>query len=71
MVPGGGGGGHSAAVAQAEAQKLQAARNIQERMQMAQEMMNIMPQMMRGNRVIQLAQARDCGWLAEAMAGQR
>ncbi len=40
-------------------------------MQMAQEMMSIMPQMMRGNRVIQLAQARNCAWLAEAMAGQR
>ena len=71
IVPGGGWAGHSAAVAQAEAQKLQAARNIQERMQMAQEMMSIMPQMMRGNRVVQLAQARNCAWLAEAMSGQR
>jgi hypothetical protein len=34
-------------------------------------MMSIMPQMMRGNRVIQLAQARNCTWLAEAMSGQR
>ena len=71
IVPGAGWAGHSAAVAQAESQKLQAARNIQERMQMAQEMMSIMPQMMRGNRVIQLAQARNCAWLAEAVAGQR
>jgi hypothetical protein len=71
IVPGGGWAGHSAAVAQAEAQKLQAARNIQERMQQAQEMMSIMPQMMRGNRVIQLAQARDCVWLREAMGDQR
>jgi hypothetical protein len=55
-----GGRGHSAAVAQAEAQKLQAARNIQERMQQAQEIMSIMPQMMRGDRVIQLGQARNC-----------
>ena len=71
IVPGGGWAGHSAAVAQAEAQKLQAARNIQQSMQQAQEMMSIMPQMMRGNRVIQLAQARDCAWLKEAMGDQR
>jgi hypothetical protein len=30
-----------------------------------------MPQMMRGSRVIQLAQARDCAWLKEAMGDQR
>jgi hypothetical protein len=71
IVPGGGWAGHSAAVAQAEAQKLQAARNIQASLRQAQEMMSIMPQMMRGNRVIQLAQARDCAWLREAMGDQR
>ena len=71
VVPGGAWAGHAAAVAQAEAQKPQAARTIQERMQQAQEMMGIMPQLMRGQRVIELAQARDCEWLHEALSGER
>ena len=71
VVPGGGWAGHAAAVGQAEAQKVQAAQNIQQRMQEAQEMMGIMPQMMRGQRVIELAQARDCDWLREAMSPER
>jgi hypothetical protein len=71
IVPGGGWAGHNAAVAQAEAQKAQAAHNIQESMQQAQEMMSIVPQMMRGHRVIQLAQARDCAWLREAIGVPR
>jgi hypothetical protein len=41
----------------------QAARNMQERMQQAQEMMGIMPYLMRGQRVIELAQARSCAWV--------
>jgi hypothetical protein len=68
IVPGAGWAGHAAAVAQAEAQRAQAARNIQERMQQAQEMMGIMPQLMRGQRVIELAQARNCEWVREALA---
>jgi hypothetical protein len=68
VVPGGGWVGHAAAVGQAEAQKAQAARNIQQRMQEAQEMMGIMPQLMRGQRVIELAQVRDCAWLRDAMS---
>lgn len=68
IVPGAGWAGHAAAVAQAEAQRAQAAGNIQERMQQAQEMMGIMPQLMRGQRVIELAQARNCEWLREALA---
>ena len=66
VVPGGAWAGHAASVAQAEAAKGQAARNMQQSMQQAQEMMTIMPQMMRGNRVIELAQ-RDCQWLKDAM----
>jgi hypothetical protein len=68
IVPGAGWAGHAAAVAQAEAQRAQAARNIQERMGQAQEMMGIMPQLMRGQRVIELAQARDCAWVREGLA---
>ena len=40
--------------------KVQAARNIQQRMQEAQEMMGSMPPLMRGQRVIELAQAWGC-----------
>jgi hypothetical protein len=67
IVPGGAWAGFGAGVAQGEAAKLQAARNMQQQMQLAQEVMGIMPQMLRGQRVIELAQARNCAWIAEAM----
>jgi len=67
LVPGGAWAGHAAGVARAEAQRADAARNIQQRMQQAQEMMTIMPQLTRGNRVIELATARDCAWLKGSM----
>ena len=69
VVPGGDWLSHSAAVAQGEAQRVQAEGHIQRRMQQAQGMLAILPQMMRGQRVLELAQARDCGWLRDA--GQR
>jgi hypothetical protein len=68
IVPGGAWAGHAAAVAQAQAQQAQAATNIQQRMQQAQEMMGIMPYLMRGQRVIELAQARSCAWLQEGLS---
>ncbi|MFN2400233.1 MAG: hypothetical protein ABR543_16585 [Gemmatimonadaceae bacterium] len=68
IVPGGAWAGQAAAAAQLPAQQAQAARNIQEAMQQAQEMMPVMPQLMRGQRVIELAQARDCAWLREGLA---
>lgn len=70
VMPGGGWAGYGANVAQAEAAKVQAGRNMQQMMQQAQEMMTIMPQMMRGQKVIELAQRRDCQWLKDAMAGR-
>jgi hypothetical protein len=66
IVPGGAWVGFGANVAQAEAQRAQSAINIQQHMQQAQEMMGIMPQLMRGQRVIELAQARNCAWLGGA-----
>lgn len=65
VVPGGAWAGLGAAAAQAQAQQAQAATNIQQRMQEAQEVMGIMPYIMRGQRVIELAQARNCAWLRE------
>jgi hypothetical protein len=70
VVPGGAWAGMAGSVAQAEAAKAQAARNMQQQMMLAQEMMTIMPQMMRGQRVIELAQRKDCQWLKDAMAGK-
>jgi hypothetical protein len=66
LVPGGALFGQSAAVAQAQAQQAQAAGHLQQRMQQAEEMMAILPQMLRGQRVIELAQARNCAWAREA-----
>lgn len=62
IVPGAAWAGQAAAAAQMPAQRAQAARNVQQVMQQAQEMMPIMPQLMRGQRVIELARARDCAW---------
>jgi hypothetical protein len=70
IVPGGAWAGYGANVAQAEAGKAQAARNLQQQMQLAQDMMTIMPQMMRGQRVIELAQRRNCPWLQDAMVAK-
>lgn len=67
LVPGGAGLGLAGTAAMAQSQQLEAAQNIEQRMQQAQEMIGIMPQMMRGQRVIELAQARNCDWLAGAM----
>ena len=63
LVPGGAGGGRGGPPAHAHTHQLANAHNIQQRMQQAQEMIAIMPQMMRGQRVIELAQARNCDWL--------
>ena len=62
LVPGGAGFGLAGSAAQAQSQQVEAAQNIQQRVQQAQEMIGIMPQMMRGQRVIELAQARNCEW---------
>jgi hypothetical protein len=65
IVPGGAWAGHAIGAAQAQAQQMEAARNIQQTMQQARELMAIMPQMLRGQRVIELAQMRNCAWLRE------
>lgn len=68
IVPGGGWAGLAMGMAQGQAQQAQAASNIQQRMQQSQEMMGIMPQIMRGARVMELAQARNCAWLRDALS---
>jgi hypothetical protein len=70
VVPGGAWAGYGANVAQAEAARIEAGRNMQQMMQRSQEMMTIMPQVMRGQKVIELAQKRDCPWVKDAMAAR-
>jgi hypothetical protein len=67
LVPGGAALGLAGTAAMAQSQQIEAAQNIQQRMQQAQGMIGIMPQMMRGQRVIELAQARNCDWAAQTM----
>ncbi len=67
LVPGAAGAGLAGTAALAQSQQVEAAQNIEQRMQQAQEMIGIMPHMMRGQRVIELAQARNCDWMAGAM----
>ena len=62
LAPGGGWMGLAAATGQVAGAQAEAAQNIQQRMQQANEMVQILPQLMRGQRVIELAQARQCDW---------
>jgi hypothetical protein len=63
LVPGGAWAGLAASMGQAAGMQAQAAQNVQQRMQQSNEMVAILPQMLRGQRVIELAQARTCEWL--------
>ena len=63
VVPGGRMLGFAGMAAQASTQQADAARNVQQSIQQAQDLMAILPQLMRGHRVIELAQARDCAWI--------
>lgn len=67
MVPGLDMAGLAASAAQAQGQQAQAAATMQTRMQQMQSMMANLPLMMRGQRVVELAQARKCDWIAGAM----
>ena len=63
VVPGGAMAGFVGMAAESEAQKTAAARNISEKIQQAEELLTLMPQVMRGQRIIELAQARKCDWI--------
>jgi hypothetical protein len=64
VVPGGAWLGQAAAAAQLPAQQAQAAHNLEQSVQQARDLMTVMPQILRGQRVIELAQARECAWLS-------
>ena len=59
----------AAAQAQAAQASVEAARNVQQMEERMNDMMTILPQMMRGQRLMELAQARKCDWLAGAAPG--
>jgi hypothetical protein len=62
IVPGGGWLGMAAAAGQAAGAHAQAAQTLQQRMQQANDMVAILPNMVRGQRLIELAQAKKCDW---------
>jgi len=64
-----GGAGMAAQQAQAAQQQAEAARNVQRIAEMGNVMMPILPNLMRGERVITLAQTRNCEWM-QGMMGQ-
>jgi hypothetical protein len=56
--------------AQAAQQQAEAARNVQSIAEMGNVMMPILPGLMRGERVVELAQTRNCEWM-QGMMGQQ
>ena len=68
IVPGGAMAGLAADAAKAQAQQAEAAANMQTRMQQMQAMLPVLPQLMRGQRILELAQAHQCPWVQGAMA---
>jgi hypothetical protein len=67
VLPGVDAASTAAMAAQAPAMQAQTQANVQARAQQAQAMTAMLPQMMRGQRLIELAQARNCDWLSGAM----
>ncbi len=66
MVPGVDAAATAAMAAQAPAMQAQTQANVQARAQQAQSMTAVLPQMMRGQRLIELAQQRNCDWANQA-----
>lgn len=58
----------AAQAADAEAQKAQAAARMQSKVQQAQGITALMPTLMRGERLLQLATVKKCSWAADAAA---
>jgi hypothetical protein len=58
------GRGQNAATAAQVEQNAAAARNVQQLEERMNEMMGILPQLMRGQRLLELGQGRKCDWLA-------
>jgi hypothetical protein len=66
FVPGAAMAGMTQMQAQATAQGMRGMAQMKERMARTQQMMTLMPQLMRGQRVVELAVAKNCEWAAGA-----
>jgi hypothetical protein len=62
FVPGLGVASSAAQAAQARSQAAEAAKNQAQMTERTQEMMKVLPQLMRGQRLVELGQARKCDW---------
>lgn len=69
MVPGASGPAFASAVADAEAAKARGATHLQERMAQSDQITAMMPQMLRGQRVVELARTRKCDWVEQVDGG--
>jgi hypothetical protein len=63
LAPGGGWASLMASAMQMQGMQAQTAQNVQQGMQRAEEIVKVLPQLLRGQRVIELAQERRCEWL--------
>jgi hypothetical protein len=62
MVPGAAMGQMVASAAENQAKAAQSAARVQSRMAEGQQMMAFMPQLLRGQRLVELAMVRKCEW---------
>jgi hypothetical protein len=63
FAPAGGWASLAAAEGQASTAQAQTAENLQKRMQQMNDLVSIMPKLMRAQRLLQLSMARNCTWL--------
>jgi hypothetical protein len=67
MLPGGAMATMPSMAGQAQAQQAQAAQHVQSRMLQGQEMMTLMPKLMRGEHLIELGASKQCGWAKDVV----
>jgi hypothetical protein len=70
FVPGGAYPGMASAQSQAKASGMKGMAQMKDRMAQAQQMAALMPKLMRGQRVVELASAKSCEWAAGAGTSQ-
>ena len=69
-MPGAAMTGMAQAQSQAMTQGMQGMKQMKERAERAQKMVSLLPALMRGQRVIELAAAKQCGWAEMAQTAQ-
>lgn len=68
MLPGGAMATMPAMAGQAQAKQAQAAEHVQSRMLQGQEMMALMPKLMRGEHLIELGVSKQCDWAKDVLS---